>query len=92
MITVILFFFFIKSFSCPSHPFHLSGKPNSPYGIEFVNATSNSITLSWKPGFDGGLPQSFRVRYKPVDARGYVYVDVRPFGATTFRIKGKDSV
>ncbi|CAG5131926.1 unnamed protein product, partial [Candidula unifasciata] len=73
-----------------SHSITLTGtsKPNPPYNIEFVNATSNSITITWKPGFDGGLPQSFRVRYKPVTARGYVYVDVRPFGATTFRIKG----
>ncbi|KAH9491414.1 hypothetical protein Btru_031278 [Bulinus truncatus] len=73
-----------------SHSITLTGtsKPYPPYNIEFNNATSNSITISWKPGFNGGLPQSFRVRYKPVDARGYVYVDVRPYGATTFKIKG----
>ncbi|CAL1531983.1 unnamed protein product [Lymnaea stagnalis] len=73
-----------------SHSITLAGtsKPLPPYNIEFNNATSNSITISWKAGFNGGLTQSFRVRYKPVDARGYVYVDVRPFGATTFKIKG----
>ncbi|XP_059141660.1 nephrin-like isoform X2 [Physella acuta] len=65
-----------------------TSRPYPPYNIEFNNATSNSITISWKPSFNGGLPQSFRVRYKPVDARGYVYVDVRPYGATTYKIKG----
>ncbi|BFZ25572.1 hypothetical protein BsWGS_28611 [Bradybaena similaris] len=73
-----------------SHSITLTGtsKPYTPYNIEFVNATSNSITLTWKPGFDGGLSQSFRVRYKPVDAVGYIHADVQPKGATTFKIKG----
>ena len=26
-------------------------------------ATAISITLSWKPGFNGGLPQSFAITY-----------------------------
>ncbi|XP_012942646.1 nephrin [Aplysia californica] len=75
-----------------SHSITLSGtsKPYPPSNITFVNATSNSITLRWKAGFDGGLPQSFRVRYKPTDKRGYVYVDVRPYGANIYKIKGLD--
>ncbi len=28
--------------------------PDPPYRLETVNATHDSITLLWKPGFDGG--------------------------------------
>ncbi|GFN86153.1 Down syndrome cell adhesion molecule, partial [Plakobranchus ocellatus] len=65
-----------------------TSKPYPPYNVYFVNATARSITVAWKAGFNGGLAQSFRVRYKPTDARGFVYVDVRPFGALSFKIKG----
>ncbi|KAI8775331.1 nephrin [Biomphalaria glabrata] len=65
-----------------------TSKPNPPYYIEFVNATSNSITITWKPGFDGGLPQSFRVRYNQAGSVNYKFADVVPYGATIFTIKG----
>ena len=29
-------------------------KPDPPLEIRVVNATHDSITISWKPGFDGG--------------------------------------
>ena len=66
----------------------LSGKPDPPYDLQFVNATHNSITIRWKPGFNGGLDQSFRVRYKPTEARGYIYVDVSTPVSTLFTITG----
>ena len=65
-----------------------SGKPDPPYDLQFVNATHNSITIRWKPGFNGGLEQSFRVRYKPTEARGYIYVDVSTPVSTLFTITG----
>ncbi|XP_076457833.1 nephrin-like [Babylonia areolata] len=55
---------------------HGTSKPDPPYDLQFVNATHDSITIQWNPGFNGGLNQSFRVRYKPRLARGYIYVDV----------------
>ena len=66
-----------------------TARPDPPYDVEFVNASHNSITITWKAGFDGGLVQSFRVRYK-VDGttQGYTYVDVQPPSATAFIVKG----
>lgn len=72
------------------YSFYLSGKPDPPYDLQFVNATHNSLTIRWKPGFNGGLDQSFRVRFKPTEARGYVYVDVSPPSTTLFTVTGKD--
>ena len=37
------------------------GRPDPPFDVTFVNHTHNTITLSWKPGFDGGSKQWFRV-------------------------------
>ncbi|KAK7106268.1 nephrin-like isoform X2 [Littorina saxatilis] len=67
---------------------HGTSKPDSPYDLQFVNATHNSITIRWKPGFNGGLDQSFRIRYKPTEARGYIYVDVPSPAKTMFTITG----
>lgn len=52
------------------------GKPDPPYDIKFVNATHDSITLTWQPGFDGGMEQAFRIRYRPTGAPNYKYVDI----------------
>ncbi|XP_041373934.1 nephrin-like isoform X2 [Gigantopelta aegis] len=62
--------------------------PDPPYDIQFVNATHNSITVSWKPGFDGGLAQNFQVRYRLVGARGFVYIDISSTAKTVFSIPG----
>ncbi|XP_052273577.1 nephrin-like isoform X3 [Dreissena polymorpha] len=64
-------------------------KPDPPRDVEFVNATHNSLTVRWKAGFDGGLTQTFRVRYKVTDmSAGYTYVDVLPPDANIFTVKG----
>jgi len=65
-----------------------TGKPDSPYDLRFVNATHDSVTLSWKPGFDGGLPQRFQVRYGEVDGEGMKYEDVVPRTATVYTVSG----
>ncbi|XP_067679249.1 nephrin-like isoform X2 [Haliotis asinina] len=65
-----------------------TSKPDPPYDIQFVNATHNTITISWKPGFDGGLIQNFQVRYRLKGERGFVYIDITVPGTTTFIIKG----
>lgn len=44
--------------------FFFLGKPDPPYDMTFVNSTQNSITFSWKPGFNGGLDQEFRIQYQ----------------------------
>ncbi|VDO74089.1 unnamed protein product [Heligmosomoides polygyrus] len=38
--------------------------PDSPLDIHVTNATSNTISISWTPGFDGGSDQTFEVRYR----------------------------
>lgn len=54
----------------------VTSKPDPPYDIKFVNATHDSITLTWQPGFDGGMEQAFRIRYRPTGAPNYKYVDI----------------
>ncbi|XP_064595394.1 nephrin-like isoform X2 [Liolophura sinensis] len=65
-----------------------TSKPDPPYNIRFVNATHNSVTIAWTRGFDGGLPQTFRVRYKPTGDEGYTYVDVKPNNITVYTVTG----
>lgn len=43
-----------------------TSKPDSPLALRAINVTSDSVTLRWIPGFDGGLPQTFQLRYKRV--------------------------
>ncbi|XP_015795287.1 nephrin isoform X2 [Tetranychus urticae] len=50
--------------------FNHTSQPDPPLVLKVVNRTSSSVTLKWIPGFDGGLPQSFRIRYQKVDATG----------------------
>lgn len=36
--------------------------PDPPSDLKLLSISSNSVTLEWMPGFDGGLTQNFRVR------------------------------
>ncbi len=40
------------------------GPPAIPYDVKLINLTHKSVTLAWKPGFDGGLPQTFKIGYR----------------------------
>ena len=66
-----------------------TGKPDPPYGLNVVNVSHDSITVSWEAGFDGGLEQFYRVRYKPTQTVGYMYVDVPRAAATSFTLMGE---
>ena len=46
----------------------LSGtsRPDAPFWLTAVNATHDSVELAWKPGFDGGISQAYRIRYRQV--------------------------
>ena len=43
------------------------GKPEAPSHIDLVATTDHSVTLSWRPGFDGGYNQSFVVSAPNID-------------------------
>uniref|UniRef100_A0A2K5PU16 Nephrin n=1 Tax=Cebus imitator TaxID=2715852 RepID=A0A2K5PU16_CEBIM len=63
-------------------------RPDPPSGLKVVSLTPHSVGLEWKPGFDGGLPQRFRIRYEALETPGFHYVDVLPPQATTFTLTG----
>ena len=43
--------------------FH-AGAPKALEALSTSHATSQTVTLTFTPGFDGGLPQTFTVMYK----------------------------
>ncbi|XP_070354924.1 nephrin isoform X2 [Equus asinus] len=63
-------------------------RPDPPSGLKVVSMTPYSVGLEWKPGFDGGLPQRFQIRYEALGTPGFLYVDVLPPQATTFTLTG----
>ncbi|KAL4831554.1 hypothetical protein H8958_013172 [Nasalis larvatus] len=63
-------------------------RPDPPSGLKAVSLTPHSVELEWKPGFDGGLPQRFCIRYEALGTPGFHYVDVLPPQATTFTLTG----
>ncbi len=67
-----------------------TSKPDPPLALRVINITTVSVTLRWIPGFDGGLGQEFRVRYKPTssDDPSYSYKDVFPPNSTFTVISG----
>ena len=57
--------------------------PDTPVALRAINSSSVSITVKWIPGFNGGLPQQYRLRFKKTDssssyksAAGYNYLDI----------------
>uniref|UniRef100_A0A665VU14 NPHS1 adhesion molecule, nephrin n=1 Tax=Echeneis naucrates TaxID=173247 RepID=A0A665VU14_ECHNA len=62
--------------------------PDPPSLFHKVSATHHSVTLEWVPGFNGGLQQRFRVRYRSDQSVSYLYMDVFPPTATTFAVTG----
>ena len=69
--------------------FITSGAPESPTDLHLVNSTHNSLTLSWKPGFDGGATAHFQIHYRELGGAGGVkHEDVQPPQATEYTIKG----
>ncbi|XP_072011225.1 nephrin isoform X2 [Engystomops pustulosus] len=65
-----------------------TSRPDPPTDLKILSFTHNSVTLGWKEGFDGGVEQQFRVRYRMTGADSYMYVDVFPPRSTVFTIVG----
>ncbi|KAM9310025.1 nephrin [Pholidichthys leucotaenia] len=66
--------------------------PDPPLSFRQVTAEHDSVTLEWIPGFDGGLQQRFRIRYRRDQSVSFQYVDVFPPSATTFTVTGLQPV
>lgn len=67
--------------------FTRTSRPDPPVSFKVLNVSSNSVTLKWVPGFDGGLPQSFRIRFRRFATNEpFLYSDVFPSNTTTFTI------
>uniref|UniRef100_A0A673A9G8 NPHS1 adhesion molecule, nephrin n=1 Tax=Sphaeramia orbicularis TaxID=375764 RepID=A0A673A9G8_9TELE len=62
--------------------------PDPPSSFRQVSVSHNSVTLEWIPGFDGGLQQRFRIRYRWDRSVSFLYMDVFPPGEATFTVTG----
>merc|ERR1719219_1792543 len=40
-------------------------RPDAPYNVVISATASDSVSLRWQPGFDGGSRQAYRVKYYP---------------------------
>ncbi|XP_067399051.1 nephrin [Emydura macquarii macquarii] len=65
-----------------------TSRPDPPTGLKVVSVTHNSAALEWIPGFDGGLPQRFRIRYRWPGTPSTLYVDVFPPQTPAFTLTG----
>ncbi|ETE63699.1 Nephrin, partial [Ophiophagus hannah] len=65
-----------------------TSRPDPPTEFKVVSVAHNWLALEWIPGFDGGLQQSFRVRYHWPGAPSFLYVDVFPPQSPTFTLTG----
>lgn len=67
-----------------------TSRPDPPLALRVLNITAASVHIRWIPGFDGGLDQSFRVRYRPTASAdpSYSYRDVYPTNSTQMVING----
>ena len=69
--------------------------PDQPLDFHVANITTESVLLSWTPGFDGGAEQIYRVQYH-VRNPGSMYTqpsyyDVYPMNSTSVIITGLSS-
>lgn len=46
----------------------VTSAPDAPTSLTVLNVTHDAVTLSWVPGFDGGIRASYRIKYKPHDS------------------------
>ncbi|KAL4220860.1 hypothetical protein ACF0H5_019127 [Mactra antiquata] len=62
-----------------------NGSPDVPTQLRYYEdlSTSSSIKLAWNPGYDGGSPQIFYIKYKPIDENFWKYKTVHDNGEQT---------
>ncbi|XP_068425818.1 LOW QUALITY PROTEIN: nephrin [Clinocottus analis] len=67
-------------------------QPDPPSLFRQVGVSHDSVSLDWVPGFNGGLWQRFRVRYRWDKSASFLYTDVFPPSATFFTVTGLQPV
>ncbi|KAJ7304157.1 hypothetical protein JRQ81_011686 [Phrynocephalus forsythii] len=65
-----------------------TSRPDPPAGLKVAAVADSWLALEWTPGFDGGLPQSFRVRYHWPGIPSFLYADVFPPQSSVFTLTG----
>ncbi|CAH1395844.1 unnamed protein product [Nezara viridula] len=66
----------------------LTNAPDPPSNLQVYNVSHDSLTLGWEPGFDGGLPASYRLRYRPVNIPGATYKYEDTGNVTKYTVTG----
>nr|XP_014294021.2 nephrin isoform X3 [Halyomorpha halys] len=66
----------------------LTNAPDPPSNLQVYNVSHDSLTLGWEPGFDGGLPASYRLRYRPVNIPGATYKYEDTGNVTKYMVTG----
>ncbi|XP_063441926.1 synaptogenesis protein syg-2-like [Mytilus trossulus] len=62
--------------------------PDAPYDLKFINSTHDSITVAWKPGFNGGLTQTFIVIIRKSNMNTKTTIELKEEDGTIYSIKG----
>ncbi|KAK7789814.1 hypothetical protein R5R35_001191 [Gryllus longicercus] len=78
------------SFSTTTVRLDVTSAPDPPSDLKVTNVTHDSVSVSWVPGFNGGMEPTYRLRYRPTSImnEGYHYVDVTHDNATSYTITG----
>lgn len=77
-------------FSATSVKLDITSAPDQVTSLTVTNVTYNSATLEWMPGFDGGLPSWYRIRYRKTYEDSYKYEDVTPRNSTKYVVGNLD--
>ena len=65
------------------------GRPDSPFGVRSSEKTSDSITVSWTAGYDGGEDQWFFVSYLKTNSEdSEVFSDPITGGENMYTVTG----
>ncbi|XP_033125255.1 nephrin-like [Anneissia japonica] len=62
--------------------------PDAPTGLKVLSVTHDSVRLTWLAGFDGGLNQTYQIRFRRGDLTSFQLMDVEPLYATIFTVTG----
>lgn len=65
----------------------VKSRPDAPRDLRLLNVTHEEAHLSWTPGFDGGMDQYFRLRYRTESGRQRIE-DVYPANVISAVLEG----